>query len=125
MVAPIYRFLLLLHLHPSLAKTIRCTNTTSLHAALVSVEPGDEILLAPGTYYDEDGISGTASHFPAQIDGLPNARIILRGEDPNNKPLLSGSDAGSRTVLGIIGLYKIWQLLMDKRVLYLIMQTLV
>ena len=60
MVAPIYRFLIalrLLYLHPSLAKTIRCTNTTSLHAALVSVEPGDEILLAPGTYYDEDGIS--------------------------------------------------------------------
>ena len=67
--------------------------------ALVSVEPGDEILLAPGTYYDEDGISGTASHFPAQIDGLPNARITLRAEDPNNKPLLSGSDAGSRTCI--------------------------
>eukprot|EP00984_Skeletonema_dohrnii_P033404 scaffold29864_cov150-Skeletonema_dohrnii-CCMP3373.AAC.1 len=101
---PILSALFLLF-HPTLAKTIRCTNTTTLHAALLSVEPGDEIILAPGTYYDEDGISGTASHFPAQVDGLPNARITLRGEDPNNKPLLSGSDAGSRTVLRVFGDY--------------------
>lgn len=85
--------------------TFRCTNTTSLHAALQSVSPGDTILLAPGTYYDADGISGTAAHFPAIIDGSPDARITLRGEDPDNLPVLSGSDAGSRTVLRVFGDY--------------------
>lgn len=100
--------LLLLQLHqvPHVhAATLRCTNTTSLHAALLSVTPGDEIVLAPGTYYDEDGVAGTASHFPATIDGTSDARITLRGEDPDNPPLLSGSDAGSRTVLRVFADY--------------------
>ena len=87
------------------AATLRCTNTSCLHAALLSVTPGDTILLAPGTYYDEDGVSGTASHFSAMVDGSPDARITLRGEDPENMPLLSGSDAGSRTVLRVFGDY--------------------
>jgi len=90
---------------PSNAETIRCTNTSTLHSALLNVAPGDEIVLAPGLYYDEDGVSGTASHFPATIDGSPDQRITLRGEDPNNLPLLSGSDAGSRTVLRVFGDY--------------------
>mmetsp|Transcript_11568 Transcript_11568/g.17795 ORF Transcript_11568/g.17795 Transcript_11568/m.17795 type:complete len:842 (+) Transcript_11568:98-2623(+) len=99
--------LLLLHYHRLLvnAATIRCTNTSSLHSALQSVAPGDEIVLASGIYYDEDGISGTASHFPATIDGTSTDRITLRGEDPSNPPLLSGSDAGSRTVLRVFGDY--------------------
>lgn len=92
-------------LQPAAATIHYCTNTTSLHAALLSVLPGDEIVLAPGTYYDEDGVSGTAAHFPASVDGTPGegGRIVLRGEDPSNPPLLSGSDAGSRTVLRVFG----------------------
>lgn len=98
--------LLQLHQLPlSNAATFQCTNTTGLHAALLSVQPGDEIILAPGVYYDEDGVSGTASHFPATVDGTSDARITLRGEDPDNPPLLSGSDAGSKTVLRVFADY--------------------
>eukprot|EP00581_Thalassiosira_minuscula_P018057 CAMPEP_0183733468 /NCGR_PEP_ID=MMETSP0737-20130205/41292_1 /TAXON_ID=385413 /ORGANISM="Thalassiosira miniscula, Strain CCMP1093" /LENGTH=838 /DNA_ID=CAMNT_0025966733 /DNA_START=158 /DNA_END=2674 /DNA_ORIENTATION=- len=84
---------------------VRCTNTSSLHAALLAVTPGDEIVLSPGTYYDEDGVSGYAAHFPADVDGTSNARITLRGEDPDNPPLLMGAEPGSRTVLRVFGDY--------------------
>lgn len=90
-------------LRPVASALLRVTNATSLQSALLAVAPGDEIVLAPGVYYDEDGVPGTAAHFPALVDGTAGARIVLRGENPSNPPLLSGSDAGSRTVLRVFG----------------------
>ena len=63
------------------AEEINVATTSQLSSALAAAQPGDTILIAPGTY--------GGGHFRA---GLTN--VSIRGSDPADPPVISGGNAG-------------------------------
>lgn len=85
-------------------RTISVSNSQELQMALAEVQPGDTILLSPGTYQtDQSGKS--ASFFCAQVSGTEKLPITLKSADPENPAVLSGNDSSKNIVLYIIGEY--------------------
>lgn len=70
----------------STVKTVGATGSdyTSIQAALSAAQPGWEIVVKPGTY-GAVSVSGKV--------GTANAPIVVRAQDQNNRPIISGSGA--------------------------------
>lgn len=85
---------------------IRVTTTAELHTALKNAEPGDEIIIAEGTYVGKLGSNASghgSSFFNSDKSGTPDAPIILKSENENNKSVLIGERANTGNVLRITG----------------------
>ena len=83
-----------------------CNTVEEIYTAMTSVEAGDSIVIAPGTY-EADGlaISGTGAHFASYADGTADAPIVMRSQDPENPATLVGENVGSLTCVRIFGAY--------------------
>lgn len=87
-------------------RTVRVATTQALLDALKNAQPGDDILVAPGTYvYGETGTKG--SLFRSAAEGTAEQPIRLRSEDPQNPAVLSGTDMAVGLALYLTGDY--WQ----------------
>jgi endoglucanase len=84
------------------AVIIRCSTVQEIRDALTSVAPGDEIVIAPGTYIAENN-QGSAAHFTSSIDGSATQRITLKSEDPSHPAILSGTTQSHSSVLRLFG----------------------
>jgi len=67
----------------SQAAELVVSTTSELSAALGSAQPGDQILLAPGTY--------AGGLFRANLSG-----VTIRSQDPNNRAIISGGQVNLR-----------------------------
>lgn len=82
------------------AVTIDVNTAEDLQNALKNAYPGDEIVIAPGTYVGNKSQSGdTVAHFYINRSGEPYEKITLRSADTSQKAILSGSNANSGYVL--------------------------
>lgn len=91
---------------------VRVTNMTEIHNAMKNAQPGDEIVIASGTYQGKLGsyYSGFGSaYFNSEIDGTAENPIIIRSEDPENPAVLTGERTGTGYVFRITGDYWIVQ----------------
>lgn len=90
-------------------ETIRVTDAKELHLALKEAKPGDEIVIAEGTYigaYGNEGSGQWFSWFYSDADGTADNPITLRSENAGKKATLKGGmgfDSGY--VLRIMGDY--------------------
>lgn len=92
------------------AQTINCNSISCIQNAMKSAQPGTEIVIAPGTYFftNNDKIPGAFtrnSYLYSKQNGSDSNRIILRGEDPNNRPVMKGVDYEDGYLLGLEGNY--------------------
>ena len=104
----LFSLLFLLFLtHGGLFATVYpCSTVADILYALSVVQPGDEIVVAPGDYYptDNQAPSGTTgTFFYATTDGTATQPIVLRGSDPANPPTFHGQNPSNRAVLRITG----------------------
>jgi len=74
------------------ARTITCSTTAQIHDALKNAMAGDTIIIKAGTYTGSTSTSGnTSAFFYSGKNGTSSARITLKGEDPANPPILTGT----------------------------------
>lgn len=86
--------------------TLYCTTVQDIYLAMVTVQAGDEIVIAPGVYVaDGLAISGSGAHFASYIDGTEQAPIVMRSEDVDNQAVLKGENAGSLSCVRIFGAF--------------------
>jgi len=102
--------LLLVHFQFTTAQVTNCNTIACIQNAMATAQPGAEIIIASGTYQftNEDKIPGSFgrnSYLYSGQDGTVSNRIILRGEDPNNPPLIKGVDYNDGYLLGLEGNY--------------------
>ena len=76
------------------AEVINCNTTQCIINAMTNASPGDEIIVAPGTYEPQGKFSfgNKATRFGSDKDGTQAQPIILRAQDPNNRPIFKGPD---------------------------------
>lgn len=91
-------------------RIIKCNTTDQITAALANAQPGDEIIIASGTYLGANKIKdaiGANVLFTCGNDGTASDPIILRGEDSKNRPHLMPAEAleYSGPVMSITGDY--------------------
>lgn len=86
----------------SVIRQVYVSTVDELHSALADAQPGDEIILEPGTYQHGEWI-GVWAVFHAEADGTSENPIILRSRDPENPAVLSGVTTESKYALQIIG----------------------
>lgn len=77
---------LLMSARAALGGTTIVSDDAALRRALASAVPGTTILLAPGRY--RGGLSSES------LRGRPDAPIVLRGADPDHRPVISGGYEG-------------------------------
>lgn len=72
--------------------TTVCNSTQCILDAMRDANPGDEIVVAPGVYEPQGKFSfgNKATRFGSDKNGTQNAPIILRAQDPNNRPVFKG-----------------------------------
>lgn len=92
------------------SEIINCNSAACIQNAVINAEAGDEIIIAPGTYNfgltDKiPGAFGRAAYLYSNKNGNQNAPIILRGEDPNNRPTIKGADYIDGYLFGLEGNY--------------------
>ncbi|MBV9773173.1 MAG: hypothetical protein JO040_04450, partial [Gemmatimonadetes bacterium] len=90
------------------AETILATYTvgtvTALQNALKNAQPGDEIVVLPGTYTGVKSTSGYSNaYFFSGQNGTSTDKIILRSQDPANPAVLQGSSTSSGYVFYLTG----------------------
>lgn len=105
---PILLFLLLaLGINSSFGANYYVSNLAELKDALNSVKPGNEIILAPGTYTNNTtmGPSGSGSYFYVNVDGTADAPIVIRSEDPKDQAVIKGSRMDWLILMRILGDY--------------------
>jgi Right handed beta helix region len=79
---------------------IRVATSEELIAAVETVQPGDEIVVASGSYSPLMTTSFiNEGHLTLTTSGTEDSRIILRGEDPDNPPSIVGTDLGYWSVI--------------------------
>ncbi|WP_299604083.1 T9SS type A sorting domain-containing protein [uncultured Aquimarina sp.] len=80
--------------HQAKLNSINCNTLDCILEAMINAVPGDEIIIASGTYVAPDKFNnqGKASRFASSNDGTSSNPIILRGENPANPPILKGPD---------------------------------
>ncbi|KAA1242662.1 Ig-like domain-containing protein [Aquimarina sp. RZ0] len=78
----------------SLPETIECNSVDCIRNAMQNAQPGDEIVIASGTYaaLDKINIGGRAARFASNKNGTAAKPIILRAKNPSNPPILKGKD---------------------------------
>ena len=84
-----------------------CTTSDELKAAMNKATTGDQIILAPGEYYNNTtmGPTGSGAYFYSEESGTAASPIIIRSEDPSNPAVIRGSRRDWLTVLKIRGDY--------------------
>ena len=88
-----------------------CNTVKCILNAMRTAQPGDEIVIEPGTYValEKDNTNGGSSLFFSEQDGTVNAPIIIRAKDPLNPPILKGSEGRyDGYIMRILGDY--WQI---------------
>ncbi|WP_158837275.1 cellulase family glycosylhydrolase [Polaribacter sp. L3A8] len=90
---------------------IECNTVECILNAMKNAKPGNEIIIAPGTYValEKDNTNGRASLFFSAKDGNADKPIIIRAKDALNPPILKGKEGKyDGYVMRIIGDY--WQI---------------
>ncbi|MBQ4819519.1 cellulase family glycosylhydrolase [Aquimarina sp. MMG016] len=79
---------------PDPSGTINCNTVNCIRNAMQNAQPGDEIIIAPGTYEapDKINIGGRAARFASNKNGTSANPIIMRALNPSNPPILKGED---------------------------------
>ena len=94
------------------ANIINCSDVDCIVSAMKNAKPGDEIVVAPGTYTaleKDQGPDRRAARFYSDIDGDANNPIIIRAQDPANPPVFKGPTGRyDGYIMRILGDY--WQL---------------
>ena len=77
-----------------------------IHNAFNDAQPGDKIVIAPGTYTGSDDSSGSSkAYFYISASGTQDNPIWVVAEDLNNPPTLQGDDNTTDYVIYITGDY--------------------
>lgn len=84
--------------------TVRVTDTEELKNALSTVSAGDEIVVASGEYV-YSGSTAKGYMFKGETDGTAENPIVIRCENPEEPPVLSGTDTNSNCVFAVFGDY--------------------
>ncbi|WP_281348864.1 carbohydrate-binding protein [Listeria valentina] len=90
------------------AREVHVTTTKELQQAMKTALPGDEILLAPGTYEGKMGNSNSghsSSYFNSDQSGTREAPIQMRSEFKDSPAILKGQRLTSGNILRITGDY--------------------
>jgi hypothetical protein len=85
------------------ATIIEVTTVEELHKALAKAKAGQIISIAPGIY--DFTTYERSTKFCGTADGSEYSPIILRASDPNDPPILKGSNLNNNYVLHITGDY--------------------
>ncbi len=96
---------------PDPSGTINCNTVACIRNAMQNAQPGDEIIIAPGTYEapDKINIGGRAARYASNKNGTASNPIIMRAQNPSNPPILKGEDGKyDGYVLHMLGDY--WQI---------------
>ena len=64
------------------AETVRVRNSSEFRSAVARLRPGTTLLLEPGDY--------SGGLYLRDVAGTREKRIVIRGSDPDNRPLFSG-----------------------------------
>ncbi|MHC4434356.1 MAG: right-handed parallel beta-helix repeat-containing protein [Planctomycetota bacterium] len=64
------------------AETVRVRNSSEFRSAVARLSPGTTLLLEPGVY--------SGGLYLRDVKGTREKRIVIRGSDPDNRPLFSG-----------------------------------
>ncbi|WP_205757209.1 carbohydrate-binding protein [Listeria kieliensis] len=90
------------------AREVRVATTKELQQAMKTALPGDEILLAPGTYEGKMGNTNSghsSSYFNSDQSGTSDAPIQMRSESKEHPAILKGQRLTSGNTLRITGDY--------------------
>ncbi len=97
--------------------TINCNTAECILDAMRRALPGDEIIIAPGTYValEKDNTNGRASRFFSDKDGTASQPIIIRAQNPSRPPILKAPEGSyDGYVMRILGDYwRIKDLIME------------
>ncbi len=77
---------------PNPSETINCNDVDCILRAMRNAKPGDEIVIAPGTYTAPDKvvIDGRAARFFSDKNGTSSKPITVRAKNASNPPILKG-----------------------------------
>ena len=85
-------------------RVVEVSSTAALMTALLGASPGDDIVVAPGTYTGSTSLSGNAgAYFFSGVDGTADNPITVESADVANEAILQGATTGSNYVLYITG----------------------
>jgi endoglucanase len=87
---------------------LNCDSVACILNAMRNATPGDEIVIAPGTYIalEKDNTNGRPSRFFSDRDGNEANPITIRAEDPANPPILKAPEGSyDGYVMRILGDY--------------------
>jgi len=85
-------------------RVVEVSTAATLMTALYTAVPGDDIVVAPGTYTGSARHSGNArAYFFSGVDGTADHPITVESADVANEAILQGSTTGSNYVLYITG----------------------
>ena len=87
-------------------RVVEVSSAEALMIALNTAMPGDDIVVAPGTYTGSASHSGNSgAYFFSGIDGTADHPITIESADVSNEAILQGTTTGSNYVLYITGDY--------------------
>jgi parallel beta-helix repeat protein len=87
-------------------RVITCDTTAEIQSALQNAQPGDTILIAPGTYTGSTGGSGNSgAYFYSGVNGTASAPITIKSESAANPATLRGTDNNKAYVFYLTGDY--------------------
>ncbi|MDO6516705.1 Ig-like domain-containing protein [Zobellia uliginosa] len=76
------------------SKVIHCNTVDCILNAMINASPGDEIVIAAGTYTALEKLDlssdGKAARFSSDRNGTASQPIIIRGASASNRPVLKG-----------------------------------
>lgn len=88
------------------ARTIHIGLGDDLWGAIATAEPGDEIVVAAGTWSTKQS-SGSWLR-KVTLKGVAGSPIVIRGED-GARPVIEGDPAGSQNIVNIGGEHYVWK----------------
>lgn len=87
-------------------RTISCDTTAEIQDALKNAQPGDTIIIKPGTYTGDKNTSGNSgAYFFSGVNGTADSHITVKSESASNPAVLQGTATSSLYVLYITGDY--------------------
>ena len=83
---------------------IRCSTAEEIQNAMKTAQPGDSIVIEPGTYIGSTSNSGNSrAHFYGYNNGTAENPIYLTAASLDTKPVLKGASIGDKYLLYITG----------------------